>query len=169
MPDKVKQRIPAILLALLILGYAAFFSAYTLQRHATFNTFAADLSFIDQPMWNTLHGRFLERTLGAVQAPRVAEHFEPVLLPLSLVYLVWNDVRAALILQTLALAIGALPVFWIARRAFRDQGRRAEWIALAFSLAYLLAPSLQAANVADLHADPFVVAPFLFAFWYLLN
>lgn len=166
MSDKVKQRIPAILLALLILGYAAFFSAYTLQRHATFNTFAADLSFIDQPMWNTLHGRFLERTLGAVQAPRVAEHFEPVLLPLSLVYLVWNDVRAALILQTLALAIGALPVFWIARRAFRDQGRRAEWIALAFSLAYLLAPSLQAANVADLHADPFVVAPFLFAFWY---
>ena len=73
-------------------------------------------------MWNTLHGRFLERTLGAVQAPRVAEHFEPILLPLSLVYLVWNDVRAMLIIQTLALALGALPVFWIARRTFARPG-----------------------------------------------
>ena len=27
-------------------------------------------------------------------------------------------------------------------------------------------PALQAANVADFHADPFVVAPLLFAFWY---
>lgn len=161
-----RSALPAILLALLILGYAAFFSAYTLQRHATFNTFAADLSFIDQPMWNTLHGRFLERTLGAIQAPRVAEHFEPILLPLSLVYLVWNDVRAMLIVQTLALALGALPVFWIARRTFSDQGTRAPWIALAFSLACLLAPSLQAANVADFHADPLVVTPLLFAFWY---
>ena len=157
---------PIILLALLILAYAAFFGAYTVQRHATLNTFAADLSYIDQPMWNTLHGRFLERTLGAIQAPRVAEHFEPVLLPLSLVYLVWDDVRAMLIIQSLALALGALPVFWIARRTFANHVRHAEWVALAFSLAFLLSPSLQAANVADFHADPLVVTPFLFAFWY---
>lgn len=157
---------PVVLLALFIVAYGAFFSAYSLQRHATLNTFAADLSFIDQPMWNTLHGRFLERTLDAIQAPRVAEHFEPVLLPLSLIYLVWDDVRAILILQSLALALGALPVFWIARRAFKELGTRGEWVALAFSLAYLLSPSLQAANIADFHADPLIVTPLLLAFWY---
>lgn len=175
---------PAILLGLLILAYAAFFSSYCLQRHATLNTFAADLSYIDQPMWNTLHGRFLERTLDDRQAPRIAEHLEPILLPLSLVYLVWDDVRAILILQTLALAVGALPVFWIARWALRRPGavgRRvadaaepvsatpdalASWLALAFAAVYLLFPALQAANIADFHADPFVVAPLLFAFWY---
>ncbi len=175
LPERTRRAsLPLILLALMILAYAGFFSAYTLQRHATLNTFAADLSFIDQPMWNTLHGRFLERTLGATQAPRVAEHFEPILVPLSLVYVVWDDVRAMLILQTLALAIGALPVFWIARRTFAGvtgetgpaDTRRAEWIALAFSAAYLLFPALQAANVADFHADPLAVAPLLFAFWY---
>ena len=105
---------PVVLLGVLILSYAVFFSAYSLQRHATFNTYAADLSYIDQPMWNTLHGRFLERTLGDRQAPRVAEHLEPILLPLSLAFLIWNDVRAILILQTLALALGAVPVFWLA-------------------------------------------------------
>ncbi len=154
-----------IILWLLILAYAVFFSAYTLQRHATFNTFAADLSFIDQPMWNTLHGRFLERTLDDRQVPRVAEHLEPILLPLSLVYLVWDDVRAILILQSLALALGALPVFWLARDVL-GRDRRAAWLGLAFAAAYLLFPALQAANVADFHADPFVVAPLLFAFWY---
>lgn len=164
-----------ILLWLLILAYAAFFSAYCLQRHATLNTFAADLSYIDQPMWNTLHGRFLERTLDGRQAPRISEHLEPILLPLSLVYLVWDDVRAILILQTLALALGALPVFWIARWVLRQapaadgppaREALAEWLALVFAAAYLLMPALQAANIADFHADPFVVAPLLFAFWY---
>ncbi|NJN96792.1 MAG: DUF2079 domain-containing protein [Anaerolineales bacterium] len=41
------------------------------------------------------------------------------------------------------------------------------WAALAFAAAYLLFPHLQAANIADFHADPFVVAPLLFAFWYV--
>ena len=66
-------------------------------------------------------------------------------------YVVWNDVRAMLILQSLALALGALPVFWIARRTFNGitgepgpaDTRRAEWIALAFSAAYLLFPALR--------------------------
>lgn len=154
-----------LILWLAILAYALFFSVYTLQRHATLNTFAADLSFIDQPMWNTLHGRFLERTLDDRQVPRVSEHLESILLPLSLVYLFWDDVRAILILQSLALALGALPVFWLARDIL-GRDRRADRLGLAFAAAYLLFPALQAANVADFHADPFVVAPLLFAFWY---
>ena len=156
---------PGVLLAGLILAYTIFFSAYTLQRHAAFRTFAADLSYIDQPMWNTLHGRFLERTLDDRQVSRVAEHLEPIIVPLALVYLLWNDVRAILILQTVALALGGLPIYWIARRALGGD-RRAEWLALVFALVYLMFPALQAANVADFHADPFIVTPLLLAFWH---
>jgi uncharacterized membrane protein len=163
--------IPKIVLWSLILAYVLFFSAYSLQRHATFNTFAADLSYIDQPMWNTLHGHFLERTLDDRQVSRVAEHLEPIIIPIALVYGVWDDVRAILIIQTLALALGALPVYWIAREqlaglAAGRLGLKPAWMALVFVLAYLMFPALQAANVADFHADPFVVAPLLFAFWY---
>jgi len=175
-PRRAAVRIPVFLLWVLILGYAGFFSALSLQRHASLNTFAADLSYIDQPMWNTLHGRFLQRTLGDQQVSRVAEHFEPILLPLSFLYVLWDDVRLMLILQTLALALGALPVFWIAASVFGneeavrpDDRSRGEWPALAFAAAYLLFPALQAANIADLHADPFVVTPLLFAFWYAMN
>jgi uncharacterized membrane protein len=156
--------IPTILLWFLILAYIVFFSAYTLQRHATFNTFAADLSYIDQPMWNTLHGHFLERTLDDRQVPRTAEHLEPIIIPIAFVYYLWDDVRAILIVQTVALALGALPVYWIAREAFTSI--KSQWLPFAFVVAYLMFPALQAANVADFHADPFVVAPLLFAFWY---
>jgi uncharacterized membrane protein len=155
---------PTTLLWFLILAYIVFFSAYTLQRHATFNTFAADLSYIDQPMWNTLHGHFLERTLDDRQVSRVAEHLEPIIVPIALVFYLWDDVRAILIIQTVALALGALPVYWIAREALASI--KSQWLPLAFVVAYLMFPALQAANVADFHADPFVVVPLLFAFWY---
>jgi uncharacterized membrane protein len=170
-PAATAPSFPKIVLWFLILAYVLFFSAYSLQRHATFNTFAADLSYIDQPMWNTLHGHFLERTLDDRQVSRAAEHLEPIIIPIALVYAVWDDVRAILIIQTLALALGALPVYWIAREQISKlaAGRprlKPDWMALAFVLAYLMFPALQAANVADFHADPFVVAPLLFAFWY---
>ncbi|MFQ5610758.1 MAG: DUF2079 domain-containing protein [Anaerolineae bacterium] len=163
---------PTLLLWLLILLYVAYFSGYAIQRHQTLNSYTADLSLIDQPLWNTLHGRFMEVTWGARQQPRLAEHFEPLLIPLAAVFWLWDDVRALLVLQTLALALGALPVFWLARQVFHlalrgDTARRAPtWVALAFAAAYLLSTHLQAANVADVHADPFIVTPLLFTFWY---
>ena len=162
---------PIILLWVLIAAYASFFSAYTLQKHAALNTTPAELSSIDQAMWNTAHGRPLEQTVGNTQALRFGPHLELILLPLSLIYRVWESVPAMLILQSLALAAGALPVFAIARRAFSGitgagDRRRGEWLALAFSFAYLLMPSLQAANVAGFHTTALAVTPLLFAFRY---
>jgi uncharacterized membrane protein len=168
--------VPTVLVWLLIIAYIVFFSAYSTQKHLALHTYAADLSYFDQPMWNTLHGRFMERTLQDRQVPRMTDHFEPILVPLSALFLIWDDVRVLLILQAMALALGALPVYWIARAAFSrvwgsDAGvpaysSPAEWLALAFALAYLLFPAQQAANLADFHADPLLVTPLLLAFWF---
>jgi uncharacterized membrane protein len=174
--SRITHHAPRFLLALFITAYAIYFSAYTINRHNTLHSYAADLSLIDQPMWNTVlgPGGFMELTWGDHQQPRLAEHFEPILIPLALLFFVWDDVRILLIAQSVALALGALPVFWIARSQFRAEGplwaihnsSLPSWVALAFATAYLLFPPLQAANVADFHADPFVVTPLLFAFWY---
>lgn len=191
--------LPHIILSLMIISYAGYFSWYTINRHNTLNSYAADLSLIDQPMWNTVRGPggFMELTWGDHQQPRLAEHFEPILIPLALLFFVWDDVRILLIAQSAALALGALPVFWIARKQLTNnpieltansqpatpalsagqaasarnpqsaiRNFQSSWLALAFALAYLLYPHLQAANIADFHADPFVVTPLLFAFWY---
>jgi len=165
------RQLPTLLLFLLISGYAIYFSGYTINRHNSLNSYAADLSLIDQPMWNTVRGpgSFMELTWGDRQQPRLAEHFEPILVPLAFLFFIWDDVRMLLIAQSLALALGALPVYWIARDQFaicNSQFAICNWAALAFAAAYLLYPHLQAANIADFHADPFVVTPLLLAVWY---
>ncbi|MCB0172725.1 MAG: DUF2079 domain-containing protein [Anaerolineae bacterium] len=191
MPDTQflsKLTLPRLLLASLIILYTLYFSWYSINRHNTLNSYAADLSLIDQPMWNTIigPGGFMEQTWGSRQQPRLAEHFEPILIPLALLFFIWDNVRILLMAQSLALALGALPVFWIAQHQFTQilpqltnthpppnhslfiihHSSFPAWIALVFATAYLLSPHLQAANIADFHADPFVVTPLLFAFWY---
>jgi len=158
----IKQRLPNLILTLFILAFTFYFSWYSIQRYQTLHAYTADLSLIDQAMWNTLHGRFLEATWGDHQQPRLAEHFEPLLVPLAGLFWLWDDVRILLIVQALALAMGALPAYWLAKRALKN----GKYLPLLFPLLYLLSPPLQAAAVADFHADPFVVAPLLFTFWY---
>jgi len=180
--QNLKSKIPHLLLALSIVLYTVYFSWYTINRHNTLNSYAADLSLIDQPLWNTVRGPggFMELTWGDHQQPRLAEHFEPILIPVALLFFLWDDVRVLLIAQSVALALGALPVFWIARYQLTMKNEQLTnlqfskgtissisiWAALVFAIAYLLFPQLQAANIADFHADPFVVTPLLFAFWY---
>ena len=156
------------LLFILLTTYTLYFSSYTIQRHENLHSYAADLSLIDQPMWNTIHGNgFMEVTWGENQQPRWAEHFEPILIPLAALFWLWPDVKILLIAQTLALALGAIPVYWLARDHLKEMGDLpATLAALGMVTLYLLSPHLQAANMADFHADPFVVTPLLLAFWY---
>ncbi|HMQ54922.1 MAG TPA: hypothetical protein PKD98_22775, partial [Anaerolineae bacterium] len=96
LPPSLKHpRWPLWLLASLILIYTLYFSWYTIHRHNTLNSYAADLSLIDQPLWNTAigPGGFMEQTWGDRQQPRLAEHFEPLLVPVSFLFFLWDDVR----------------------------------------------------------------------------
>ncbi len=170
---KYRLSLPNIILGLLIVTYTLYFSWYTINRHNTLNSYAADLSLIDQAMWNTVlgPGDFMELTWGEQQQPRLAEHFEPILMPLALLFLIWDNVRIILVAQSFALALGALPIYWVARKQLTDpksaaKTLKSDWAALVFAATYLLSPYIQAANIADFHADPFAVAPLLFAFWY---
>jgi uncharacterized membrane protein len=168
---------PYPLLLLFIAIYIGYFSWYTINRHNTLNSYTADLSLIDQPMWNTVlgPGGYMELTWGRNQQSRLAEHFEPILVPLAMLFWLWDDVRILLIAQTMALAMGAVPIFRIARYLLSEGSDHISdrepvtWVALVCATVYLLFPHLQAANIADFHADPFVVAPLLFAFWYALQ
>lgn len=144
---------------LLLLAYGLYFSAYSIQRHRAFLTNASDLGQIDQAIWNSLQGRPLEFTRRTgEQSIRLTDHVEPIFIPVSLVFLAYDNVEALLILQSFVLAFGALPVFWIARKRLGEQGnsRQIEWAGVLFAAMYLLFPSLQAANLAEFHAVTFV-------------
>ena len=69
----------------------------------------------------------------------------------------------------MVIALGALPVYWLAREATATGQHRVFPAAfgVAAALAYLLYPPLEAANLTEFH--PVALAPtfFLFAFYYL--
>ncbi|MEZ4638605.1 MAG: DUF2079 domain-containing protein [Caldilineaceae bacterium] len=99
---------------------------------------------------------------------------------ISPVLWVWDDVRALLLLQVLAAALGAFPLYALAleklTQLLSPADRTRIWqrdpveqltrpLALALALAYLLAPQLQAALLTEFHAIPLSVPLILWAFW----
>jgi uncharacterized membrane protein len=146
-----QQKIAWGLLILIMVVYMLDMSYQAILRYETFKAGAFDLGNMDQVLWNTIHGRFFQFTNQAIDwygpPTRLAIHFEPIILPLSLLYAFHADPRILLVFQTLVLGSGALPVFLLARRYIP------EWpiFAALMATAYLLSPSLLGLNIFDFH------------------
>ncbi len=154
---------PTIALWLCIIAYWLTFGALSILQHDAFGTSIYDLGNVDQAVWNTLHGRILQFTTQPQMGDiRLSMHIEPILIPISLFYLIYSSPKTLLILQTLALGLGAWPLYLIARLKLRSG-----WAAASFSVAYLLLPALEAANLFEFHAV--VMAPLflLFCFYFI--
>src|SRR5206468_1938973 len=85
---------------------------------------------------------------------RFAIHFEPTLIPISLLYYIFPTPKTLLVLQTLVVTSGAFPAFWLARLRLRN-----EWAGVALALLYLLYPAQQIALIFDFHAVTLTSAP----------
>lgn len=148
---RTQQKIAWGLLVVVMLVYAVDMNHQAILRYDTFKATAFDLGNMDQVLWNTIHGRLFQFTNQAIDwygpPTRLAIHFEPIILPLSLLYVFHPDPRILLVFQTLALVSGALPVFLLTRRYLP------EWpiVAALMATAYLLAPSLLGLNIFDFH------------------
>jgi uncharacterized membrane protein len=171
-------RIATGILWSLIVLYVAYFGTMTVRKHNAFQTTAYDLGNVDQAVWNTRHGRPLAMTNIEGLTNRLGTHVEPILLPISLLYFVWSDPRALLILQTVVIALGAWPVYLLAQRVLSNgkasskDSQAAPYLShyvlpLIFALVYLLFPALQSANTFDFHAVSLAPTFFLFALYFL--
>ncbi|MCS7221182.1 MAG: DUF2079 domain-containing protein [Anaerolineae bacterium] len=162
------QRWAVIVLWGLILAYTAGFSVLSIRPHLALKTHMADLGQMDLAIWNTAHGRFVQEIKGEQISTRLTDHVEPIFALVSLVFWVWDDVRALLVLQSAVIALGAWPVYQMARARLRALVAE-RWVSaagIAFALVYLLFPALEAANLAEFHAAPLAVLPILLALWY---
>ena len=77
---------------------------------------------MDIAIWNTAHGRFLQEIKGDSISTRLTDHFEPIFALVAPIYWLWDDVRALLILQAVCLALGAWPIYLLARRRLAEAG-----------------------------------------------
>ena len=154
---------PRLLLWSAIAAYAAAFSALSVLRHRAFQTGRFDLGNMVQAVWSTAHGHPLRVTgLRGDGISRLAAHFDPILAAFAPLWLAWPSPDVLLVTQAIAVALGALPVFWLAGKHLGSQ--RA---ALGFALAYLLYPPVQWLTVSDFHPVALACPLLLFAWWFL--
>ncbi|HSS73474.1 MAG TPA: DUF2079 domain-containing protein [Gaiellaceae bacterium] len=144
-------------------AYAAGFGSLSVLRHRAFNTGRYDLGNMVQTVWNTEHGHFLQMTSGdGRQISRLAAHFDPILAAFAPLWWIWPSPEMLLVVQAVVVALGALPVFWLANKHLRS-----ERAALGFALVYLLYPATQWLTLNEFHPVALATPFLLFAFWYL--
>jgi uncharacterized membrane protein len=154
---------PRVLLWAAMAAYAAGFASLSILRHRAFNTGRYDLGNMVQTVWNTAHGNFLQMTSGdGRQISRLAAHFDPILAVFAPLWWIWPSPEMLLVVQAMAVALGALPVFWLAQKHLRS-----ERAALGFALVYLLYPATQWLTLNEFHPVALACPFLLFAFWYL--
>ncbi len=147
----VVGRLSSVVVIVAMLLFAVWFSAYSIRLHEAHRTHKADLGQIDLAIWNTAHGRFVQEIKDDQVSTRLTDHVEPIFLLVAPVFWLWDDVRALLILQAVALALGAWPIYLLARKKLSE---------LALSTIDAAAPNVkrQTSEVTD-HASLVIPAP----------
>lgn len=148
------------MLVLAVLAYAAFFLRLSFSLLDNLGVRTYDLAIFDQATWLIAHGHAPFVTVRGLHI--LAEHFSAVLYLLAPLYWLWDSPKVLLTVQTLALAAGAVPVYALARKRLASP-----WLALLFSVAYLLYPPLQWTNTFEFHPDTLATPCLLGAFYFL--
>ena len=151
------------LLAAAITAYAAGFAALSALRYEAFATGRFDLGNMVQAVWSTAHGHPLRMTdLQGEQISRLAAHVDPILVVFAPLWWIWPSPHLLLVVQACVVALGAIPVFLLARKHLGSAHA-----ALGFGLAYLLYPATGWLTLNEFHPVALATPLLLFAFWYL--
>jgi uncharacterized membrane protein len=146
-----------------VLVWFALLSSLAVIRHAKYLTGRFDLGNMVQAVWSTAHGRPLEVTLvTGEQTARLASHADIFLAALAPLWLVFPSPITLLVVQAAALALGALPIYWLARKHLGS-----ETSALLMAWAYLLYPWVAWTAINDFHSVAVGSCFLLFAIWAL--
>jgi uncharacterized membrane protein len=148
-----------LVLALGVLGYAVWMSYGTILIHRHFGTMAFDLGNYDGMFFNMLHGHPFRCPSVLPKGgswSMLSNHAELSMFALVPLYALHPSAETLLVLQSAALASGAIPLYRFAAR------RLPRPAALVLALAYLLFPPMHQANFYDIHFQPFAVA---FTLW----
>src|SRR3989344_7679461 len=154
-----------IFISVFILVFIAVFSYLSIKRYRTLNSYYYDLGIMNQVVYNTSQGRFLEMTNQDLKknVSRLAIHFDPILAAFAPFYKLYEGPEVLLIGQAIILGLGALAVYLISQKILKKN-----LTSLIFSLTYLLYFSIQRAVLFDFHSVTLTTTFFLFALYFNL-
>lgn len=147
----------------LVIG--SFLLAYlfvSLTLHYRYNTTDADLAIYAQHVWFLSQGDFLGYGGTFKDFNIFGDHLILHFFWISLLYKVWESASVLIIIQTLAIILSALPLWWFAKERLKDS-----WSALLLITAYLLFYGYQAAQVFPFHGAALSTVFISFTLWFV--
>lgn len=144
--------------------YSVVFSYYTIMRHYSFRSNAWDLGIFVQSIASAAQGKLFINNAELYYSPTGSYfgiHFAPILFLIVPFFYIMPKVETILILQSIALALGAVPVYLLSNFYFNN-----EVAALMMATAYLLNPHLQGINWYDFHTQAFFPLMILSAIYF---
>ena len=151
------SRRTVLVLGAMTAAYALLFGAIVSIKFRYYLYTDFDLAIFAQATDQVMRGNLFVSIRGMNW---LGDHVSLILFALAPIYAVLRHPLTLLLLQTLALALGALPVFAIARRETGHEG-----IALAFSGLYLLHPAVGYSNLFEFHPEVLATGTLLATFW----
>ena len=158
--DRLVSMHPAAWLVCLgVFVFTVLFGSLGVQNHRNFGTWSYDMGIYDQGLWLLSRGG---HTFMSVRGLDFWGHHVN-LIGLAFVPFYWLGAGPEFlyVVQAFALALGAVPVYLIARDRFANA-----WMGLCFALVYLLYAPVQWISWAMFHPEALVITPFLFAWWF---
>jgi uncharacterized membrane protein len=150
---------PAAAIAIGI-AYGAFFSDLSVTNHHAMNTRTTDLGYYDNIFYQSIHGRPLGCTF-IKGGTHISGHFDPLLVLLSPIYLIHQSAETILVLQSVWLASGVVPLFLMASTVLRSRGG-----AVVLCLVYALYPAMHGANMYEFHSLTLITPLVLWLFYF---
>ena len=157
-PGDVADFVPIVLLAGVIALYIVVFGTLTWMQQTNFGTFGFDMGIYDQGIW--LLSRFKNPFDTVRGLNYFAHHVNVITLAFVPFYWLGAGPHFLYLIETIWMALGALPVWLLARD--RLGGR---WLPLGLAASFLLYPSLEWINWWHFHPDALIITPLLFAWW----
>lgn len=149
-----------IVLIVLALLWATILSSLATFRHQALYSNLWDLGWMEQWTWNAFQGRFFRTSVrGDPQGNFLAEHI--TLIPALLVplYALLPRAETLLVLQSVVLAAGVVPLYLLARHVLDNQ-----IAAFLLGLGYLISPLTINIALFDFHPIAFVIPVLLALF-----
>jgi uncharacterized membrane protein len=143
----------------LIFIYVAIFSYLAFLKYISFSFHDIDLAIINQTFWNTAHGHFIPTGPGESTILN-GGHIFLIILMLTPLYAVIPHPLTLLVLQSLALGLGAWAIFLLARNVLNLS------VATLFAAAYLIYPALNYVNLYEFHVIALATPLLLFMFYF---
>ncbi len=118
-----KNNFLQIILWFFIIGFIFLFSYLSIKRYKTLNSYYYDLGIMNQVVYNTSRGRFLQMTNQDLKknVSRLAIHFDPILAVFAPFYWFYPGPEVLLIGQVIIVALGAWAVFLISQKIFEKR------------------------------------------------